>query len=71
MKLPVRRHSFARRTSPKTIRSKPPAAEERFGPIDVWVNDAMTSVFSPIKEMTANHSGLRRNRPAGEKPVAG
>src|SRR5712691_11189350 len=26
--------------------------EERFGPIDVWVNNAMTSVFSPIKEMT-------------------
>jgi short-subunit dehydrogenase len=23
------------------------------GPIDVWVNDAMTSVFSPVKEMTA------------------
>jgi NAD(P)-dependent dehydrogenase (short-subunit alcohol dehydrogenase family) len=28
--------------------------EEKFGPIDVWVNDAMTSVFSPIKEMTAD-----------------
>ncbi len=27
--------------------------EEKFGPIDVWVNVAMTSVFSPIKEMTA------------------
>ncbi len=27
--------------------------EARFGPIDVWVNDAMASVFSPIKEMTA------------------
>ncbi len=26
--------------------------EETFGPIDVWVNDAMTSVFSPAKEMT-------------------
>ena len=26
--------------------------EERFGPIDIWVNDAMTSVFSPIEEMT-------------------
>jgi NAD(P)-dependent dehydrogenase (short-subunit alcohol dehydrogenase family) len=26
--------------------------EEAFGPIDVWVNNAMTSVFSPIKEMT-------------------
>ena len=27
--------------------------EERFGPIDVWVNNAMVSVFSPVKEMTA------------------
>lgn len=27
--------------------------EETFGPIDVWVNDAMTSVFSPFKDMTA------------------
>jgi NAD(P)-dependent dehydrogenase (short-subunit alcohol dehydrogenase family) len=29
------------------------AVEQAFGPIDVWVNDAMASVFSPIKEMTA------------------
>ena len=27
--------------------------ERRLGPIDVWVNNAMTSVFSPIKQMTA------------------
>ncbi|HMB51489.1 MAG TPA: SDR family NAD(P)-dependent oxidoreductase, partial [Natronoarchaeum rubrum] len=27
------------------------AVEEAFGPIDVWVNDAMTSVFSPATEM--------------------
>jgi len=26
--------------------------ERQLGPIDVWVNNAMTSVFSPIKEMT-------------------
>jgi NAD(P)-dependent dehydrogenase (short-subunit alcohol dehydrogenase family) len=25
--------------------------EREFGPIDVWVNDAMLSVFSPVKEM--------------------
>jgi NADP-dependent 3-hydroxy acid dehydrogenase YdfG len=25
--------------------------EEKFGPIDIWVNNAMTSVFSPVKEM--------------------
>src|SRR6478672_4062631 len=29
------------------------ATEDAFGPIDVWVNDAMTSVFSPFKEMNA------------------
>ncbi|MFC7157360.1 SDR family oxidoreductase [Halomarina halobia] len=29
------------------------AVEEAFGPIDVWVNNAMTAVFSPVAEMTA------------------
>jgi short-subunit dehydrogenase len=29
------------------------AVEEQFGPIDIWVNNAMTSVFSPVKEMKA------------------
>ena len=29
------------------------AVEDEFGPIDIWVNDAMVSVFSPVKEMTA------------------
>jgi NAD(P)-dependent dehydrogenase (short-subunit alcohol dehydrogenase family) len=28
--------------------------EREFGPIDVWVNDAMASVFSPVKDMTAD-----------------
>jgi NAD(P)-dependent dehydrogenase (short-subunit alcohol dehydrogenase family) len=27
------------------------AVEEAFGPIDVWVNDAMVSVFSPVREL--------------------
>ena len=27
--------------------------EEAFGPIDIWVNNAMVSVFSPVKQMTA------------------
>jgi short-subunit dehydrogenase len=27
--------------------------ETTFGPMDVWVNNAMLSVFSPVKEMTA------------------
>src|SRR5512143_2977842 len=26
--------------------------ERELGPIDVWVNNAMVSVFSPVKEMT-------------------
>jgi NAD(P)-dependent dehydrogenase (short-subunit alcohol dehydrogenase family) len=32
--------------------------EAELGPIDVWVNDAMTSVFSPVAELTAEE--LRR-----------
>ena len=28
------------------------AVEAHLGPIDIWVNDAMVSVFSPMKEMT-------------------
>ncbi|HZU75448.1 MAG TPA: SDR family oxidoreductase [Dehalococcoidia bacterium] len=27
--------------------------ERALGPIDIWINDAMASVFSPVKEMTA------------------
>lgn len=27
--------------------------EDEYGPIDVWVNDAMVSVFSPVREMEA------------------
>jgi NAD(P)-dependent dehydrogenase (short-subunit alcohol dehydrogenase family) len=27
--------------------------EEAFGPIDIWINNAMTSVFSPVREMHA------------------
>ena len=26
--------------------------EEEFGPIDIWINNAMVSVFSPVKKMT-------------------
>ena len=28
--------------------------ETELGPIDVWVNTAMTTVFSPVREMTAD-----------------
>src|SRR5687768_2467025 len=27
--------------------------EETFGPIDIWINNAMASVFSPVRQMTA------------------
>jgi short-subunit dehydrogenase len=27
--------------------------EEEFGPIDIWVNDAMAAVFSPVKHLSA------------------
>jgi NAD(P)-dependent dehydrogenase (short-subunit alcohol dehydrogenase family) len=28
------------------------AVEQEFGPIDIWINNAMVSVFSPVKKMT-------------------
>jgi short-subunit dehydrogenase len=37
---------------PAQVEAAAAAVEEEFGPIDVWVNNAMTSVFSPFKEMT-------------------
>ncbi len=37
----------------KQVEAAAEAVEKKFGPIDVWVNDAMVSVFSPFKEMTA------------------
>lgn len=33
------------------VRAAGHQVEEQLGPIDVWVNDAMVSVFSPVKEM--------------------
>lgn len=38
---------------PDQVEAAAARVEEAFGPIDVWVNNAMTSVFSPVKEMTA------------------
>ncbi|HEV2419529.1 MAG TPA: SDR family oxidoreductase [Terriglobia bacterium] len=38
---------------PKQVEAAAQAVEEKFGPIDIWVNDAMTTVFSPFKEITA------------------
>ncbi|MBV9008028.1 MAG: SDR family oxidoreductase [Verrucomicrobia bacterium] len=35
----------------KAVDAAAAAVEEQLGPIDVWVNNAMCSVFSPVKEM--------------------
>lgn len=38
---------------PEAVYAAADEVERKLGPIDIWVNDAMTSVFSPIKEMKA------------------
>lgn len=38
---------------PEKVEAAAERVERELGPIDIWVNDAMTSVFSPIKKMTA------------------
>ncbi len=35
------------------VESAATTLEQTFGPIDVWINNAMLSVFSPVKEMSA------------------
>jgi NAD(P)-dependent dehydrogenase (short-subunit alcohol dehydrogenase family) len=37
---------------PEQVELAAAAAEERLGPVDVWVNDAMATVFSPVGEVT-------------------
>lgn len=37
----------------EAVESAASQVEETLGPIDVWVNSAMTSVFSPVREVTA------------------
>ncbi len=39
---------------PETSERAAQAVEDEFGAIDVWVNNATTSVFSPVKKMTAD-----------------
>lgn len=38
---------------PAQVEAAAQQVEEQLGPIDIWVNNAMASVFSPIKEMPA------------------
>ena len=38
--------------SAEQVEAAAEAVEQRFGAIDIWINNAMVSVFSPIKEMT-------------------
>lgn len=38
---------------PDAVDAAAEAVEKELGPIDIWVNNAMTSVFSPFKKMTA------------------
>src|SRR5438128_554791 len=38
---------------PDKVEEAAARVEEAFGPINIWVNNAMVSVFSPVKEMTA------------------
>jgi NADP-dependent 3-hydroxy acid dehydrogenase YdfG len=37
----------------KRVEAAAETIESEFGPIDIWINDAMTSVFSPVKDMNA------------------
>jgi short-subunit dehydrogenase len=40
-------------SEPDMVEAAGAALAAAFGPIDVWVNNAMASVFSPVKQMTA------------------
>ncbi|MFB9807714.1 SDR family oxidoreductase [Haladaptatus pallidirubidus] len=39
---------------PEQVEAAADAVEDEFGSIDIWVNNAMTSVFSPAKDMEAD-----------------
>ncbi len=38
---------------PRQVEDAAEQVERKLGPIDIWVNNAMASVFSPIRQMTA------------------
>jgi hypothetical protein len=58
------RRSSARRMSRRPTPSEEAAAalERTFGPIDVWINNAMATVFSPVAEMTPGEFEARHGR---------
>ncbi|HET9528800.1 MAG TPA: SDR family oxidoreductase [Blastocatellia bacterium] len=39
---------------PEQVEAAAERVERELGPIDIWINNAMVSVFSPVKEMTAD-----------------
>jgi NAD(P)-dependent dehydrogenase (short-subunit alcohol dehydrogenase family) len=39
-------------SDPAQVDAAAAQVERELGPIDIWINDAMTSVFAPIREMT-------------------
>ena len=41
-------------SDPEAVYAAAARVEEELGPIDIWINDAMVSVFSPVKEMEAS-----------------
>lgn len=44
--------------------------EETFGPIDIWINNATTSVFSPFKEMQVEEFKRVSESPIWDKCMA-
>jgi NAD(P)-dependent dehydrogenase (short-subunit alcohol dehydrogenase family) len=39
-------------SDPKALENAANELEQAFGPIDIWINDAMTTVFAPFWEIT-------------------
>jgi short-subunit dehydrogenase len=41
-------------SEPEQVEAAAVGTEKAFGPIDIWINNAMTSVFAPVKDTTAD-----------------